>query len=102
LPQIYAYGLRNPFRLNFTPTGQLLVADVGNQAFDELNNVTAGGNYGWPGAEGLCTTSCTGLIDPIYTYPRGTGSAISSVFTYGGTLFPEYQNKVFIADYVQG
>lgn len=102
LPQIYAYGLRNPFRLNFTPTGRLLVADVGNLAFDELNNVTAGGNYGWPGSEGLCTSSCTGLINPIYTYPRGSGSALSAVLAYNGALFPEYQNKVFIADMVQG
>ena len=102
LPQIYAYGLRNPFRLNFTPTGQLLVADVGNLLFDELNNVVAGGNYGWPGSEGLCTTNCAGQINPIYTYPRGSGSAISSVLAYGGTLFPQYQNKVFIADEVQG
>jgi len=102
LPQIYAYGLRNPFRLNFTPTGQLLVADVGNLLFDELNNVVAGGNYGWPGSEGLCTSNCTGQINPIYTYPRGSGSAISSVLAYGGALFPQYQNKVFIADEVQG
>ncbi len=102
LPQIYAYGLRNPFRLNFTPTGQLLVADVGNLAFDELNNVVAGGNYGWPGAEGLCTSNCAGLINPIHTYPRGTGSAISSVLPYSGTLFPQYLGKVFIADEVQG
>ncbi|MEI6251199.1 MAG: PQQ-dependent sugar dehydrogenase [Mycobacteriaceae bacterium] len=95
LPQIYAYGLRNPFRLTFTPTGQLLVADVGNAAFEELNRVTAGGNYGWPGAEGICTSNCTGLINPIYTYARGSGAAFSSVLAYDPA-------KVFIADEVQG
>jgi hypothetical protein len=94
LPQIYAYGLRNPFRMTFTPTGQLLVGDVGDKAFEELDLVTAGGNYGWPGAEGLCTSNCAGLVDPIYTYPRGAGSALAGVVVHQGT-------KLFIADEVQ-
>ena len=91
---IYAYGLRNPFRLTFTPTGQLLVADVGAASFEEVNLVTAGGNYGWPSSEGLCTSACTGKTNPIFTYPRGGGAAITSVAVY--------QGKVFIADLVQG
>ncbi len=91
---IYAYGLRNPFRLTFTPTGQLLVADVGAASFEEVNLVTAGGNYGWPSSEGLCTSACTGKTDPVLTYPRGSGAAITSVAVY--------QGKVFIADLVQG
>ncbi|MFA7514055.1 MULTISPECIES: PQQ-dependent sugar dehydrogenase [Mycolicibacterium] len=91
---IYAYGLRNPFRLTFTPTGQLLVADVGAASFEEVNLVTAGGNYGWPSSEGLCTSACSGKTDPVFTYPRGSGAAITSVAVY--------QGKVFIADLVQG
>ncbi|MGB3233977.1 MAG: PQQ-dependent sugar dehydrogenase, partial [Mycobacterium sp.] len=75
LPQIYAYGLRNPFRLTFTPAGGLLVADVGAASFEEVNLVTAGGDYGWPGAEGVCNTCSS--INPIYTYPRGSGAAIT-------------------------
>ncbi|WP_234815486.1 PQQ-dependent sugar dehydrogenase [Mycolicibacterium duvalii] len=103
LPQIYGYGMRNPFRLTFAPTGQLLVADVGQASWEELNLVTAGGNYGWPGAEGVCTSSCAGLIDPIYSYPRGSGAAITSVLVYNGSTFgDDYQDKVFIADLVQG
>lgn len=103
LPQIYAYGLRNPFRLTFAPTGQLLVADVGAAAWEELNLVTAGGNYGWPGAEGVCTSNCGSVIDPIYTYPRGSGAAITSVLVYNGSTFgPDFRGKVFIADTVQG
>lgn len=102
LPQIYAYGLRNPFRLNFTPSGQLLVADVGEASFEELNLVTAGGNYGWPGSEGICRSNCAGTKDPIFTYAHGTGAAITSVLVYTGTKpGPMYQNKVFIADTVQ-
>lgn len=94
LPQIYAYGLRNPFRLTFTPTGQLLVADVGDRAFEELNLITPGGNYGWPGAEGVCTSNCEGLVDPIYAYPRGSGAAFTALLVHDGS-------KVVIADEVQ-
>ncbi len=47
-PLIYATGFRNPFRLGFTPDGQLLVVDVGQSTWEEVNLVTAGGNYGWP------------------------------------------------------
>ncbi|MCH9666589.1 MAG: PQQ-dependent sugar dehydrogenase [Actinomycetia bacterium] len=101
LPQIYAYGLRNPFRLAFTPDGDLLVADVGAASFEEVNLVTAGGNYGWPDAEDVCN-SCSS-INPIYTYPRGSGAAITSILVYdGASLGPAYLDKVFIADLVQG
>ena len=91
LPQIYAYGFRNPYRLTFTPTGELLVADVGDLAFEELNHVTAGGNYGWPGAEGLCTSNCAGLTDPVFAYPHGAGAAFTAVLVRDGS-------KVIIAD----
>lgn len=102
LQQIYASGMRNPFRLSFTPTGQLLVADVGENSFEEINLVTAGGNYGWPDAEGNCG-ACSST-NPIYTYAHnGDSAAISSVLFYdGGLLGSAYQNKVFFADEVQG
>lgn len=103
LPQIYAYGLRNPFRLTFTPTGALLVADVGENSFEEVNNVVAGGNYGWPGSEGPCTSNCADVQDPIYSYAHGGGAAITSVLFYtGGQLGAEFQNTLLIADLVKG
>jgi glucose/arabinose dehydrogenase len=102
-PLIWAYGLRNPYRMSFTPDGKLLVADVGQSLFEELNLVTAGGNYGWPDSEGLCTRDCAGSIDPIYTYAHGVSAAITAGFLYTGSqLGANYQNKVFIADEVQG
>ena len=102
-PLIWAYGLRNPFRMSFTPDGRLLVADVGESLFEELNLVTAGGNYGWADSEGLCTSDCADKIDPIYTYPHGASAAITAgLFYTGGQLGAGYQNKVFIADEVQG
>lgn len=99
--EIYAYGFRNPFRLTFTPDDQLLVADVGQVSWEEVNLVEAGQNYGWPSAEGVCN-SCTS-VNPIYAYPRGAGAAITSVLVYTGDTFdPSYLNKVFIADVSQG
>src|SRR5262249_39161199 len=103
-PYIYAYGFRNPFRMTFTPEGQLLVADVGQGNWEEVNNVTAGGNYGWPLAEGGCT-SCLFLKNPIYAYPhtRGFPSSVTAVMVYTGSeLGANYENRVFIADFNQG
>ncbi|KRE27945.1 PKD domain-containing protein [Mycobacterium sp. Soil538] len=102
LPQIYAYGFRNPFRLTFTPNGELLVADVGENTFEEVDNVIAGGNYGWPGAEGPCA-DCD-AINPIYAYSHGSGgAAITSVLFYTGSqLGSEFQNTLLIADLVKG
>ena len=102
LPEIYAYGFRNPFRFTFTPTGQLLEADVGGAAWEEVNLVVPGANYGWPLAEGVCN-GC-GFANPIYAYPHTApplvAGAISSILVYtGDALGPEYTNKVFIADY---
>lgn len=103
VPQIWAYGLRNPFRFTFTPDDQLLVGDVGLNSYEELDIVTKGGDYGWPDAEGFCD-SCSST-NPIYVYAHtiGTSAAITSVLVYDGDKFgPSYQNKVFIADYAQG
>jgi glucose/arabinose dehydrogenase len=103
--QIYAYGFRNPFRFTFAPDGQLLVADVGESAWEELNVVTAGANYGWPSEEGSCS-GCE-YVNPIYAYPHSDTPAhagsITSVVVYTGDALPaSYQNKVFIADYSVG
>ena len=103
--EIWATGLRNPFRFTATPDGQILVADVGGAGWEELNILQKGGNYGWPAAEGTCV-GCT-YVNPVYSYPHstqpaGTGS-ITSVLVYTGDSFgEEYQDKVFIADYTLG
>jgi aldose sugar dehydrogenase len=102
VPQIYAYGFRNPFRFSFTPDGKMLVGDVGESTWEEVDNVVAGGNYGWPLAEGPCngigTTSCStpsSYANPIYAYlHNGQSSSIASVL--------EFDNKVYVADFSQG
>ncbi|MEQ8992544.1 MAG: PQQ-dependent sugar dehydrogenase, partial [Pseudomonadales bacterium] len=74
-PEIFAYGFRNPWRLSFDgPTGDFWVADVGQNAWEEINRLTGpGGNYGWRCKEGshdFNTAGCpsSGLIDPVYEY----------------------------------
>ncbi|NTY57931.1 hypothetical protein FEG63_00005 [Mycolicibacterium sphagni] len=114
-PYIYAYGFRNPFRIAFTTTGALLVTDVGELTWEELDNVTAGANYGWPLAEGPCdgvgTPSCSipsSYNNPIYTYDRnlpGVGTSFSAAIT--GVLAytspgGQGQNLVFISDWSRG
>lgn len=76
--------MRNPFRFTFTPNGKMLLADVGEANWEEINIIEPGGNYGWPGAEGVCRTGCADYIDPIDAFG------------------PNYENKVFIADYSLG
>ncbi|MDB5186597.1 MAG: domain containing protein, partial [Candidatus Saccharibacteria bacterium] len=105
LGQIWAYGLRNPFRFTFTPDGKLLTGDVGGDQWEELNIITRGGNYGWPLVEGSCS-GCP-YINPVYTYahtpPPAKAGSITGVMTYTGSTFPAmYKNKIFIADYTLG
>src|SRR5215475_14696624 len=101
---IWAYGFRNPWRFQFdTATGQLYGGDVGEASWEELNHIVRGGDYGWPLAEGKCTANCTGLIDPIYTYPHNGSNAITSGPIYRGTMFPaSYQGSLFFGDYAAG
>jgi glucose/arabinose dehydrogenase len=106
---IYATGFRNPFRLAFTPDGKLLVADVGQAKWEEVNLITAGANYGWPNAEGPCdgigTTNCetpSSYTNPIYAYRHTSGgNSITAVMGYSG-LSANGQKTVLIADYNQG
>ncbi len=115
-PYIYARGFRNAFRLTFTPDGKLLVVDVGQATWEEVNLVTAGANYGWPNAEGPCdgigVTSCTPsttYTNPIYaflhaTLTGGTGAdSITGITVYTGPgSAPAPQHTVLIADTNQG
>jgi aldose sugar dehydrogenase len=106
---IYATGFRNPFRLAFTPDGKLLVGDVGQAKWEEVNLVTAGANYGWPNAEGPCdgigTNTCatpSSYANPIYAYRHASGgSSITAVMGYDG-LSANGQKTVLIADFNQG
>lgn len=82
-PEIWAYGLRNPWRMSFAADGVLVVADVGHTKFEEISVATAGANLGWPVFEGFAcrdeASVCEGLDNvtmPLVTYGRDQGCAI--------------------------
>jgi uncharacterized repeat protein (TIGR03806 family) len=108
-PEIYAWGFRNPWRISFDPpTGRLWAADVGQNAWEEVDIVERGGNYGWrcrEGAHPYNTAGCpgNGLIDPVHEYPHGDGNGNRSItggFVYRGTREPGLVGRYLFADFV--
>lgn len=128
-PEIYAYGLRNPYRFAFDDrpggTGDLILADVGQNNIEEINRITIGGNYGWAVKEGTFlfnrltlpgppVTAGTigenspgvpaGMIDPIsgpqgtLQYDHGDGISITGGFVYRGSAIPELFGKYVFGD----
>jgi glucose/arabinose dehydrogenase len=107
--EIYAYGLRNPWRFSFDAmTGALWVGDVGQNAIEEIDFVQAGGNYGWNIKEGdSCynpAVGCndTGLTDPIFQYHHDIGQCITGGFVYRGSSLPVLSGYYVYADYISG
>ena len=104
--EIWAYGLRNPFRTSVDPvTDRMYIGDVGGNvhstSVEELNIGIRGANYGWPQCEGACAVP--GTTDPIFSYPHsGRDAAITGGVVYRGSQFPsEYRGSYFFGDYVQ-
>jgi glucose/arabinose dehydrogenase len=109
LPEIFAYGLRNPWRFSFERGGtRLFVGDVGQDAFEEVDILESGKNYGWNVMEGLhCynpSTSCTmtGLTMPILEYPHRDGEAVIGGFIYKGTAISGLSGAYVFGDYISG
>jgi glucose/arabinose dehydrogenase len=109
--EIYAYGLRNPWRFSFDPiTKWLWVADVGQDLWEEIDIMTKGGNYGWRIMEGKhCynpSSNCdtTGLIEPIWEYGHNEqgGRSITGGYVYRGKALPQLYGKYIFADFVSG
>jgi glucose/arabinose dehydrogenase len=108
-PEIFAYGLRNVWRMAFDKTtGNLWAADVGQNLWEEINIVKKGGNYGWALREGAHpfgnydSKSAQTLIDPIYEYDHRVGKSITGGFVYRGKKIPELQGHYLYADYISG
>ena len=109
-PEIYAYGLRNVWRLAFDrETGDLWAADVGQNLWEEINIITSGGNYGWNIREAMHWFRPDGndektdqLIDPIWEYHHSVGKSITGGHVYRGREVPELVGKYVYADYVSG
>ena len=105
-PEIYALGLRNPWRWSFdAPTGALWAGDVGQSSFEEIDLLVRGANYGWDIREGfMCTgggTSCnsTGFTDPVAAYGRSVGFSITGGYVYRGTQTTELSGRYVFGDY---
>ena len=109
--EIWAYGLRNPWRFSFdATTNRLYVADVGQDAWEEVNVAPAdegGQNYGWNIMEGLhCygASSCdqNGLTLPVLEYGHTDGCSITGGYVYRGSLAPAVAGEYFYSDFCSG
>jgi hypothetical protein len=113
LEEIYAYGLRNPWRFTIdAATNTLWTGDVGQAAWEEIDIIIAGKNYGWNSMEGThcfaspwsCTPPCdsTLLELPVYEYGHDVGEAIIGGHVYRGPTVPELTGEYIYADYATG
>ena len=104
---IYARGLRNPFNFAVDPTnGRVHVNDVGQDAWEEVNHLIAGANFGWPQTEGPSPAGVAGVRYPIHAYGNaGSNCAIAgAVFWHpiSGYFPPDYVGRYFFGDYCGG
>jgi glucose/arabinose dehydrogenase len=127
LPEIYAYGLRNPWGMSFDRGGKhdLIVTDVGQDRWEEINVIVKGGNYGWRLREGFegfdpkdpqhaptnsVTVGADGkpFVDPVFVYktlrgrgadPESYGVTITGGYVYRGKAFPDLVGKYIFADW---
>ncbi|MEE2658448.1 MAG: PQQ-dependent sugar dehydrogenase [Candidatus Latescibacterota bacterium] len=104
--EIWAYGLRNPWRFSFDrATGELWTGDVGQGSWEEINIIRRGGNYGWNVTEGFhCfrSSSCDaqGLAEPVLEYDRGAGKSITGGYVYRGRRKPSLFGAYLYADFI--
>jgi glucose/arabinose dehydrogenase len=113
-PEVWSYGLRNPWRFSFDrANGDLYIADVGQNQYEEVDVATAaagsgkGVNFGWnimEGAHCLGGGQCnqTGLTLPDFEYGHDQGCSITGGYVYRGSAIPDLQGIYFYADYCQG
>ncbi len=112
LDEIWAWGLRNPWRISFDRmTGDLFIADVGQNVWEEVNfqpaGSTGGENYGWDYREGRhdyegLAPADLALVEPVAEYNHSLGCSISGGHVYRGAALPEWQGIYFYGDYCQG
>jgi glucose/arabinose dehydrogenase len=114
LPEIWSYGLRNPWRVTFDPaTDDLYIADVGEQEWEEISVSTAadgsgrGRNFGWSIMEGpACVRDAPcddeGLELPVLSYNHSVGCSVTGGFVYRGSAIPSLQGHYFYSDFCSG
>lgn len=109
-PEIWAYGLRNVWRMSFDRETQTCwAADVGQNKWEEINIISRGGNYGWNFREaghafgpGGGNQPPSELVEPIWEYGREFGKSITGGVVYRGKNVPELKGAYLYADYVSG
>ncbi|TGN18138.1 PQQ-dependent sugar dehydrogenase [Leptospira idonii] len=105
--ETFAFGFRNPWRYSFDPKGRLIVADVGQDLWEEISIVEKGNNYGWNIKEAFhCfdpKENCPSdrLSDPIYEYGREEGQSITGGYVYTSSN-RSLKNKYIFADFITG
>lgn len=104
-PEIYAWGLRNPWRWSFDePTGELWLGDVGQGSREEVDIIVNGGNYGWDCMEGTLG-NCGGVpvVNPVSEYSHSDGNvSITGGFVYRGSDIPSLSGRYVFADFASG
>ena len=107
--EIWAYGLRNVWRLAFDrKTGDLWAGDVGQDRFEEVNLIRKGGNYGWNLREGFhpfdpaSPAKPPDLIDPVVEYHREDGQSVTGGLVYRGERLKDFAGAYFYGDYLSG
>lgn len=106
--RIFAFGLRNPWRMSFDRvTGELWVGDVGQSAWEEVDRVVSGGNYGWDCYEGFdefeIDASCRPApIEPELALERAAFRSLTGGYVYRGSAIPELQGAYVFGDFVTG
>jgi len=109
-PEIWAYGLRNPWRFSFdSANGDLYAGDVGQSGREEINLLQRSGNYGWNIMEGtICTPRVNLPCDPsryappIFDYPRGEGTVVIGGYVYHGKAIPQLGGAYLYGDFGNG
>ena len=106
--ELWAYGLRNPWRFSFDrKTGELWAGDVGQNAFEEIDLITKGGNYGWVVKEAFRrfrkdAEVPTGSLEPLAAYARSEGVSVTGGYVYRGSALPALQGTYLYADFASG
>jgi glucose/arabinose dehydrogenase len=107
-PEIWAYGLRNPWRFSFdSESGALWLADVGQNALEEIDIVVRGANYGWNTMEGRhcferATCDQSGLTLPVAEYTHDFGCSVTGGYEYHGARAPWLEGAYIYADFCSG
>lgn len=106
-PEVWAIGLRNPWKYTFDGKGRLIVADVGQNAWEEVGFVVAGGNHGWNVREGRncfppgADCSADGFVEPFYQYPHAEGQSVTGGYVAGDGM-GALAGKYVFGDFVSG